>query len=622
MKNSLIFLLIFTVLFPGLTNANAKTKELEIRIDDVTLAYNSQKPEIVNGVFMSPYTPVLKQMNLKYEWDAKDQTLTIENKKIKLRLNIGSPKALLNGKSFTLAANPQLRKGNIYIPVVSVARAFGAQVQIWDSNPSSRILVISYADHGKMIRALVNNDYSMVKKLIDDGIDLKYVDKDKKNYLHHAASFSSVQINRLLLESGVPVNQLDKYDFTPLIPAILFSNEDVVKLLAPYTDLSYKIPPMNNSYLDYAKSEVESKKKYGREDTLKQAESIVAYLEEVMGVSLSADVSSTSSSDVSSKSPADVGQTVITNITVSSNNKKSIGITVEKVLSGSQAWKKVAESSSFNSRPTEGKEYLAILVRIDLDYDTKKFTSTYDVPSKYDFYLADDKGVGYYQPNLYSTPSPQFDIRLDDKKDTTSWLIYSVPENVALDNLILSYREAKSKDSVYFRLRITPEVDKTVDLSQVQLPATISSTPTVNELNMILNQNFSTVYNTSQGDLSLQYDVRKNDLSSVPYDYFINSKVESAKYYDLQYGNSITEEQRKLTFQQLKDHQEKIGLTLTALYPNVKFTGSYYESWYKYPHLKVGFNSKSLYEWSNYDVPTSLTNSYYETKPSFFRWKN
>ncbi|MFW5437479.1 copper amine oxidase N-terminal domain-containing protein [Paenibacillus apiarius] len=63
---------------------------------------------------MSSYIPVLKQMNAKYEWSPKNQTLTIEKDKSKLCLTIGNKKAVLNGKATTLDAKPRLIKGNIY----------------------------------------------------------------------------------------------------------------------------------------------------------------------------------------------------------------------------------------------------------------------------------------------------------------------------------------------------------------------------------------------------------------------------------------------------------------------------------------------------------------------------
>ncbi len=146
--------------------------------------------------------------------------------------------------------------------------------------------------------------------------------------------------------------------------------------------------------------------------------------------------------------------------------------------------------------------------------------------------------------------------------------------------------------------------------------------PDVNELNTILEQNFSRLYNTSQGDMTFEFKIIRNELTTSPYDYWVQTLFDYSKYHDLQYGNSITEKQRALIFQQMKDHQKKIEITLTTLYPGVKFTGSYYDSWYKYPYLRVGFDSLSLYEWSNYDGSFVGTNSYQTTKPSFFRWIN
>ncbi|MNI18006.1 hypothetical protein D3C73_714000 [compost metagenome] len=603
MRNSFILLLVFAIFCPGM--AAAKTKSVELKIDEVTLSYNSQKPEIMDGVVMSPYIPVMKQMKAKYEWSSKNQTLTIEKDKNRLRMTIGSTKALLNGKAITIDAKPRLITGNIYIPVKSIAVAFGADYEVWESSADMTVR-ISFTDYGKMTRALVNDDYIKVKKLIDQGIDLKHVDKDGENYLHKAAFFSSVEINRLLLEHGVPVNQFDKLDYTPLGEAILASKEEVVRLLAPHTDLSYVSPYTKYSYLDDAKDQVELLKELGMANKLTQAEAIVAYLEEALGVNLPGN---------SLKSAAQMGQTVTVNTTLSSGKIKTIGITVEKAIRGEQAWKKVAEAGTYNSRPANGKEYVAVLVRVDLDQDSQKYT-----PNNRDFNLVSEQGEVFYQPYLYLAPEPKFKLYYESNENATGWLVFSVTDNIAMEKLIFSYKGNDSKNLAYFQLQETPEDKQEVDLSQLRLPSNISTTPDVSELKTILDQNFSKLHITTQGDLTFEFKIVRNVSTMAPYDYKIDTLLEFLKYHDLQYSNTISEEQRALIFQQLKDHQEKIGLSLTALYPNVKFTGSYYDSWYKYPYLKVGFESFSLNEWSNYDQPSISTNSYQKTQPSFFRW--
>ncbi|KLU53398.1 hypothetical protein EL84_13965 [Paenibacillus sp. VT-400] len=604
MRNSFLLLLVFAMLCPSM--AIAKSKSVEIRIDGVKLSYNSQRPEIFEGVIMSPYTPVLKKMNAKYVWNSKNKTLTIEKEKSKLILTIGSKKAVLNNKFINLDASPRLIEGNIYIPVKSVALAFGAELETWDSSNNTTLL-FSFTDYAKMIRALVNDDYDKVKKLVDMGVDLQYRDKNGDNYLHIAAFASSVEINRLLLEKGVSTNQLNKLYSTPLSVAIMSSAEDVVKLLTSYTDLSVK-PFL--SYLDAAERQVEFNKKYSSLDNLKKAENIAIYLEKTLGDN------TTGSTD---KHPAATGETLTVSTTLSSNLKKSIGITVEQVLRGEEAWKKVAEAAYYNSPPSDGKEYVAIMVRVDLDYDSQKY-----IPLDSDFNLVNIQGDGYVRQILRSYPTPQFDYYFETKKDTSSWLIYSVPKGIELDQLILRYKgRYDSNNLAQFKLQDTSDSDKkAVDLSQLKLPTNISSMPSVNELNVVLEQNFSRVSVETQGEMNFEFRISKNQFTTSPYDYDIKTLFNFSKYYDLKHTNSITEEQRSLAFQQLKEHQEKIGMTLSALYPNVKFTGGYFDSWYKYPTIKVDFNSFNLNEWSNYDAPAIRANSYQHTKVSFFRWVN
>ncbi|MDO3409894.1 stalk domain-containing protein [Saccharibacillus sp. CPCC 101409] len=603
----MIVALIFTLFDPASVHAQAKS--VEIRIEGSTVAYNSQKPQIINGVVMSPYVPVLKKMSTTYEWNSKKQTLTIKKDKTKLLLTIGSEKATLNGKTITLAAAPQLIKGNIYIPVESIALSLGADLDKANS-ATATTLWIAVSDPGKMKLAIGRDDYNKVKKLIDKGVDLSYTDKDKSNYLHLAAT-SSIEINRLLLEKGVSANQLDKWDSTPLSTAILLSREDLVKLLAPYTDLSYVNPYTKFGYLDDARDQVEMMKGLNMPEQLQQAENILSYLAQITGTDLSGQ---------SGNLPAKVGQTVTIETTNGNGSvsKIKVGLTVEQVLKGQQAWAKIVEASHLNSGPAAGKEYLAVLVKADFANQIQSNKAVDDT----DFVLLNPKGERIFPVYIPAAPQPYFQYYLGNKTETSGWIVFSVPQDMPLDSLTLGYKWEKSKTQASFQLQETSVTESQVDLGQLQLPAAISPTPDESELKSILQQNFGTLHTTYKGDMNFDFEIRHNDTIMWPYDYQIHTRFDFASYYEIKYGNSISEEQRALTLQEMRDHQEKIGRTLAALYPSMKFTGSYYDFWYKYPYLKVGYESITLDEWANYDEGFTTTNAYSNTVPSFFRWRN
>ena len=65
-----------------------------------------------------------------------------------------------------------------------------------------------------------------------------------------------------------------------------------------------------------------------------------------------------------------------------------------------------------------------------------------------------------------------------------------------------------------------------------------------------------------------------------------------------------------------------IGETVIKKMPDKKFYGGYYDSWYRYPNLRVDLQTRRYYSWTNYDEPNILSNKseYEQTKPSKFRW--
>ena len=602
-KASLLFLFIFSFsfVFHGVTSA--KTKPIVIFIDEVKAAYTSQQSQIIDGIAMVSSIPVVKQMDAKYEWNAKKKQLTIIKDNKKLQLTIGNKKALLNNKQVLLDAKPQLVQGNVYIPVKSVFLAFDGEVKVLNYLDDIR-MVVAITDHGKMLRAIEDNNYNKVKNFINNGIEIDKTDNTGGNYLHRAINNSSTEITQLLIDNNVSTNQKDDYDATPLFKAIMLCEEGHVKALLPYTDLSFNHPVFKVSYLEYAKKRLESYKK-DNDEKINSAEAIVTYVEDAMaGQSLI----------TSPKYATAMGETAKITVTSKYNDKKLMGITVDKVLRGKHAWKKIAEADFTNKPPTEGKEYIAILIRTNLKID-----SNYDLPDKQNFNLFDIKGSKYYGSVFITEPYPHFDTNYysGNNENASGWLVYSVPENFPLDQLILGYEIENNKSFTYFKLEETKEEEEySVDLSQLSLPSSISSMPNETELKSILQQNFSRLSGTSQGDIPFKFKIFKNESRYTAFDFDISTVMDFSMYYDIVYSNKITKEKREIIIQQLKDHQERIGQTLVALYPNIKFTGSYSDSWYKYPILRIGMQSYSLNKWSNYDY----TFSYEEAKPSFFRW--
>ena len=71
---------------------------------------------------------------------------------------------------------------------------------------------------------------------------------------------------------------------------------------------------------------------------------------------------------------------------------------------------------------------------------------------------------------------------------------------------------------------------------------------------------------------------------------------------------------------ELKAHQEKLARAVMASMPGEKLTGKYIYSWYKYPSISAGFESRKYYTWVNYSPVGIVMLDYDETTVSSFQW--
>lgn len=77
--------------------------------------------------------------------------------------------------------------------------------------------------------SLLEEKVKIVQFLVNEGIDVNYLDSDKRNVLHNFFQYKAnwrvnvkyaLTILTILLESGIDINQVDKYGSIPLIYAI------------------------------------------------------------------------------------------------------------------------------------------------------------------------------------------------------------------------------------------------------------------------------------------------------------------------------------------------------------------------------------------------------------------
>jgi hypothetical protein len=144
----------------------------------------------------------------------------------------------------------------------------------------------------------------------------------------------------------------------------------------------------------------------------------------------------------------------------------------------------------------------------------------------------------------------------------------------------------------------------------------------ISELKQYLQDNFSTL-ETIIGTTHFTFDIDENTTTIFPWDYWIKVRYEYAFFEGAMLSNKYTDKQKDTLRQQLKDHQEKLARAVISKMPDKKFYGGYYDSYYRYPNLKLDLQTTYYYSWTNYDEPEFTEKDKYSiTKPSTFRWYN
>lgn len=138
------------------------------------------------------------------------------------------------------------------------------------------------------------------------------------------------------------------------------------------------------------------------------------------------------------------------------------------------------------------------------------------------------------------------------------------------------------------------------------------------ELKAYLEENFATL-DTIIGTTHFTFNIYENDRIYNAYDYWIQVKYEYEFFGGAMNSIKYTTEQKQTLYNQLKAHQEKLGRSVIAAMPDKKFYGGYYDSWYKYPTLKVDLQTRRYFSWTNYEYIYAV-DEYNLTTPSTFRW--
>ena len=127
------------------------------------------------------------------------------------------------------------------------------------------------------------------------------------------------------------------------------------------------------------------------------------------------------------------------------------------------------------------------------------------------------------------------------------------------------------------------------------------------EVENFLTQYYSSI-TTPMGSLNLSYHLMYFDGSLdmytvyTKYGDYVRSFLYTIDRY--QHGDTkdlyIDENKLMETISILKNFQKEIYAVMEYVYPNKKIQGSFHDSWYRYPNLRMDLVTRSNYEWQNY----------------------
>jgi hypothetical protein len=137
--------------------------------------------------------------------------------------------------------------------------------------------------------------------------------------------------------------------------------------------------------------------------------------------------------------------------------------------------------------------------------------------------------------------------------------------------------------------------------SQQEPGPTIPTLGSIEGIEAYLNSNHTTV-STPAGPLSLTYRIWTNDNHGLSHDLRVIMDYDKTPLFftDLVTKISITSEVREATRDVLREHGRFVYDLVWQTFNGKKIRGCYYRSWYKYPTIQAGFESRQHLSWQNY----------------------
>lgn len=158
-----------------------------------------------------------------------------------------------------------------------------------------------------------------------------------------------------------------------------------------------------------------------------------------------------------------------------------------------------------------------------------------------------------------------------------------------------------------------------VSASETPQQNEVPFTSTENGIASYLSAKYSSC-ETPLGTVKFTFNAFENDSDTTPYDFSIWVNYDSylGLFSDIEHSIKYTDAQKNEAKRNLKEHMNNIANDLIGKMPSKKITGKYICSWYKYPNIREGYESRTAYTWKNYSG--DILSMYSEAKKGSFQW--
>jgi len=223
----------------------------------------------------------------------------------------------------------------------------------------------------------------------------------------------------------------------------------------------------------------------------------------------------------------------------------------------------------------------------------------------------------FKEPNSYSLINT---IKTGDYENTKALLEGGIAINDSYFELLKTLRDYSYNANNYVKLAEYAKLEDLLEAFKTKENIEIGKAVEPYELSEYFNV-FYNELNTPMMNLNFEYEINENSYSFNPYDLEVNIIPQYCvmPYYDLKYSITVSQQDKEETIEILRNFSKNIYLITASACPDKKIYGGFFDSWYKYPNLKVGLETNRAFTWKNFTGDV-FGEDYSSSNKTNFQW--